>query len=56
MRFVKLGRSVLDMATRITTVSGQAQESATVARQSLLAAEQRSAGRAKHDRRYEFHP
>ncbi len=34
------GQSILDMASRITTVSGQAQESATVARQSLLAAEQ----------------
>lgn len=34
------GQSILDMASRINTVSGQAQESASVARQSLLAAEQ----------------
>jgi twitching motility protein PilJ len=33
------GKSVLEMATRINTVSGQAQESAMVARQSLHAAE-----------------
>ena len=33
------GKSVLDMATRINLVSNQAQESAAVARQSLLAAE-----------------
>ena len=33
------GKSVLEMATRINTVSGQAQESAKVARQSLHAAE-----------------
>jgi len=34
------GQSILDMASRINTVSGQAQESAAVARQSLHAAEQ----------------
>jgi twitching motility protein PilJ len=41
------GRSVVDMAGRINQVSGQAQESADVARQSLQAAEVRLARRCK---------